>query len=103
MFNFTRGATFQLAASFQVDGDSVDCSGWTLTVQIRSHDGDVLIATPIVTWLDQTNGLLTLSVTDTSAWPVGRARIDAVFVDGSGANRASDTEYFRIVESPIYG
>lgn len=103
MFNFIRGATFQLAASFQVDGAPVDCTGWVVTVQIRDYTGDTLIATLTPTWLDQTNGLLQLSAGDTSQWPLGRARIDVTFVDAANSTRASDTDFFRIVESPIYG
>ncbi|MBB2999640.1 hypothetical protein FHX57_001971 [Paraburkholderia tropica] len=102
MFNFIRGSTFQLVGQFQLDGLEVDCTGWTLVAKVHDFTGTTLIADLSVTWIDQPSGLAQLNAGDTSSWPVCKARIDIATTDDSGDSRASEPEYFRIGESPVY-
>jgi len=103
MLTVYRSATFQLSGGLQFDGVPYDFTGWGLLANVYNTNGTVLIANLTVNWIDQTKGLLTLSYPDTSAWPVGKARIDVQATAANGEIILSPPEYFRIGESPITG
>jgi len=95
------GAVFQLAGSLQQDGAPADFSGWAFVANLYDQSGDTLIAPLIVTWLDPTTGLFTLSAADTSGWSAGKARIDIKLTTQAGDTVLGPPAYLRIAQSPL--
>jgi hypothetical protein len=101
MINFIRGSTFSLIGYFQLDGAAADFTGWSLSASLYNHNGTVLIAALNSTWIDPTNGSISVSFGDTSNWAVGKARIDCKVVDPQGNIVFAPPAFIRIGESPI--
>ncbi|CAM2155378.1 conserved hypothetical protein [Paraburkholderia tropica] len=101
MLTIYIGATFQLTGGVQQDGAPADFSGWTLTANLYDSAGVTLIAPLSVTWIDITQGLLTLSAPDTSDWPATKARIDCRLVTPDGEVILGPPSYLRIAQSPM--
>lgn len=72
--------------------------GWTVACQVRTTSG-TLVADMDCSWLDAvTTRHLRLKKIDTTAWPVGEARIDVQFKRTSdGFTMSSETETVWIV------
>jgi hypothetical protein len=101
MWQFVQGSTFQVIGNFQLDGDPVDMTNWSVIAQIHDSTGTTLIANLTPTWLDPTTGLLQLTGGSSAGWPVGKARIDIAARDGSGNQYVSQADYFRIIDTPL--
>lgn len=101
MWQFVQGSTFQVLGNFQLDGAPVDMTGWGVVAQIHDATGKTLISSLSPAWLDPVNGLLQLSATSTSDWPVGKARVDIAATDPSGNQYVSMADYFRIIDTPL--
>jgi hypothetical protein len=95
------GSTFQLIGVLQQDGAPADFSGWSLSASLFDQAGTTLIAALNVAWLDQTQGLLTLSAPSTDTWPAGKARIDCKAVTPLGDIILGPPTYLRIAQSPL--
>lgn len=102
MLTFVRGSRFQMAGRFLLDSLAADCSNWsTPRVVLSSYDGLNVFAELTFAWLDPLTGQCQVTATDTSGWPVGRARIDAQITDAFGSTYNAVCDYLRIVESMI--
>lgn len=95
------GATFQLTGGLQKDGVPADFTGWTLAANLYDGAGVTLISPLSVTWLDITQGLLTLSAPSTADWPATKARIDVRLVTPEGDVILGPPSYLRILQSPL--
>ena len=70
-----RGATLALQLTFQADdGTPLDLTAVTLSAQVRTPAGDLVTGLPIVR--TDVAGVATVTVNDTSQWPVGMLRSD---------------------------
>jgi hypothetical protein len=103
MIDFIRGSTFNLTGYFQLDGAAADFTNWSMSAALYNHNGTALIANLNCAFLDQTTGLISISAPDTSAWTVGKARIDCKVIDPMGNITFSPPAYIRIGESPLGG
>lgn len=103
MYTHFRGTTFQFTGQMQDDGDTLDLTTGTLAAKVFDPSGTNLYGSLIITVVDAVNGLVQMSYPDTSAWPVGKARIDATFAPSSGELIASPPEWFRIAQTPMIG
>jgi len=103
MYGHYRGTTFQFSGQMQNSGNLQSLLGCQLNVSVFDTTGVTLIGTLTVNITDAENGYFTLSYPDTSQWPVGKARMDAVIAFSDGTTVASDPEYFRILQSPLVG
>lgn len=103
MIDFIRGSTFNLAGYFQLNGAPADFTGWALSASLYNANGTTLIANLSCTWLNPLLGSITVSYGDTSAWPVGKARIDTKVVDPQGNVVFGPPAFIRIGESPLGG
>lgn len=102
MLTFVRGSYFQMGGRFLTDSGPTDASTWaSVRVVLADYTGNTVFAELSTAWVDQSNGVINVWADDTSAWPVGRARIDAQIVDGFGHPYNSTADYFRIVESTL--
>ncbi len=95
------GSTFQLVGGLQQDGAEADFTGWTLSANLYDAAGVNLISPLMITWLDVTKGLLTLSAPDTSGWSASKARIDFRLVSPDGEVILGPPSYLRIAQSPM--
>lgn len=95
------GSTFQLVGNLQRDGLPSDFTGWSLTANLYDAPGTVLIAALLVSMLDPTTGLLSISAADTSSWAAGKARIDVKLVTPTGDVVLGPPTYLRIAQSPL--
>jgi hypothetical protein len=104
MYVHYRGTTFQFVGSLQNDGAAQDLTNATVIANVYDPTGTTLIANLTTTILDPaTGGLLGISYPNTSAWPVGKARIDVVITLNNGQEVASDPCWFRIAQNPVLG
>jgi hypothetical protein len=106
MIDFIRGGTFNLVGYFQLDGATPappGFTGWSLSASLYNANGTVLIANLSCTWIDPVAGSISVSYGDTSAWPVGKARIDTKVNDPQGNIVFGPPAYIRIGESPLGG
>lgn len=101
MWQFVQGSTFQVVGQFQLDGAPVDMTGWSVSAQIHDATGTNLIANLTTGWVDQTTGTMQLNASGTSAWPVGKARIDVVARDPLANQYVSMADYFRVIDTPL--
>lgn len=95
------GATFNMAASIQIDGAPSDFTGWSFSANLYDATGNTLISALQVVWVDQTKGLIALSAADTSTWPASKARIDCRLVSPAGDVILGPPAYLRIAQSPM--
>jgi|SRR5215469_777327 len=103
MYTHFRGTTFQFIGQMQEDGVPVDLTGCTLVANVFDPSGLNLYGKMIISPVDLTQGLITLSYPDTSQWPVGKARIDFVLYFANGEETASPPDWFRVAQSPMIG
>jgi hypothetical protein len=100
MIEFSRGSTFQMMGTFLLDGAPLDVSQWlSVAVTLSDYVGQAVFATLDVQVIDPVNGVVGVSAGDTSAWPVGRARMDLQITDSNGNTYNSEPDYLRIIES----
>jgi hypothetical protein len=95
------GATFSLVGGLQQDGSPADFTGWSLSANMFDQGGTTLISPLSVTWVDITQGLLTLSAASTDSWPACKARIDCKLVTPQGDIVLGPPTYLRIAQSPL--
>ena len=101
MYTHYRGTTFQFAGVLQNNGVPQNLSSGTLVAKVFDKTGTILYGNLTVTIIDPVNGLITLSYSDTSAWPVGNARMDCTLTLPGPTLLASDPEFFRIAQNPV--
>ncbi|BEU21560.1 hypothetical protein [Paraburkholderia sp. 22B1P] len=101
MWQFVQGSTFQVVGQFQLCGAPIDMTNWSITAQIHDATGKTLISNLSTSWIDSTTGTLQLNASSTSAWPVGKARIDVSARDPSGNQYVSMADYFRVIDTPL--
>lgn len=101
MYTHYRGTTFQFIGVLQNNGVPQDLSAGTLVAKVFDKTGTILYGTLTITPLDPVNGLITLSYPDTSAWPVGNARMDCTLSLPNNTFLASGPEFFRIAQNPV--
>lgn len=102
MLTLVRGSYFQMGGRFLVDGVPVDTTPWqSVRVVLADYLGAAVFAELQTEWVDREGGAIRCWTDDTSAWPVGRARIDAQILDGFGHTYNSTADYLRIVESML--
>lgn len=95
------GATFQLIGALQKDGVPADFTGWDLTAALYDNAGVTLISPLIVTWVDITQGAITLAAASTDAWPACKARIECRLITPEGEVVLGPPTYLRIAQSPM--
>jgi len=95
------GSTFNLIGALQKDGAPADFTGWSLSANLFDQAGVTEIAPLTVAWLDQTQGLLTISAPSTASWPAGKARVDCKAVTPLGDVILGPPTYLRIAQSPM--
>lgn len=103
MIDFIRGGTFNLTGYFQLNGAPADFTGWALSASLYNATGTTLIANLNCTWVNPLTGAINVSYGDTSAWPVGKARIDTKVTDPQGNIVFGPPSFIRIGESPLGG
>jgi len=104
MYTHYRGTTFQFAGQVQNEGKVQDLTGCTITANVYNRAGTVLIGALAVDILQPTLGVISVGYPQgTGNWPVGSARIDALFTFSDGSTLASDPDYFRILQTPVVG
>jgi hypothetical protein len=101
MYTYFRGTTFQFAGALQDNGVPQDLTGASIAISVFDKPGVNLLGTLSVVVQDAVNGLVTVSYGDTSAWPVGIARIDALITFATGQTIASEPDYFRVAQTPM--
>ena len=102
MLTIVRGSYFQAGGRFLTDSAPSDASTWaSVRVVLADYTGGTIFAELQMEWVDKPNGVIKVWADDTSAWPVGRARLDAQIVDGFAHTYNSTADYFRIVDSPL--
>jgi hypothetical protein len=102
MIEFARGSRFQMMGRILLDGKNHDISQWqTVKVTLSDYTGQTVFATLTTTIVEPATGIVAVSAADTSAWPVGRARMDAQIVDSNGNTYNSQPDYLRIIESML--
>ena len=100
MIEFARGSTFQMMGQFLQDGAPLDVSQWLgVSVTLADYQTNVIFATLNTEPVDPVNGVWRVWSDDTSAWPIGRARIDCQIVDGNNLPYNAAPDYLRIIES----
>lgn len=104
MYTYYRGTPFQFAGQMQDDGVVQDLTN--ATVQATCFDPTGTVVHGVLTCAvigDPKQGLVSVSYPDTTAWPVGKARVDFLLFmpNNNGQPIASDPAYFRIAQSPM--
>ena len=103
MLTIVCGSTFQLLGRFLFNAQPVDSTGWaSVRLTLSDFTGNEF-ATLNFEWLDIAQGIARVWADDTSAWPVGRARIDCAVTDSYGQVINAVADYFRLVESTLNG
>ena len=108
MYTHYRGSTFAFTGQLQNDGIPVDLTGGgvnpaTLTASVFDKAGVNLYGNLVVTPIIPAQGVVTVTYPDTSTWPVGIARMDALLTFQDGTVIASDPDYIRIAQTPLVG
>jgi hypothetical protein len=87
-----RGDTFELTLTLENQGIAVDITLYTIACQIRDQD-DLLIQDLTVTKIDPTNGVFTITATDTetSTWPLLKLDADVEFIEPDATVSSSET------------
>ena len=89
-----RGASLLLQLTFENDDGSIgDLSRLVLSSQVRGPEGNLVATLPIV--VTSTEGVATVTVPNTSQWPVGTLRADIMGVTG-GLIALSETFGIRV-------
>jgi hypothetical protein len=85
-----RGDTFYKTNVVSDDNGPVNIAGWTITSQLRDP-ADVKIADCVVAITDAAAGAYSLTVANTTAWPLGALFWDIQYIDGSGVIFSTET------------
>ncbi|SFM92834.1 hypothetical protein [Nitrosomonas communis] len=94
-FILKKGDTYSVAAiAKDGSGSPVNLTGHTIVAKIRDAAGNV-IATPSVSVTSAAAGEYTMTVADTSAWPVTTLYSDVTYTDPQSA--VASTETFQII------
>lgn len=93
--NIKKGDTFSIAViAKDGSGSPVNLTGHTIAPKIKDNAGNV-IATPSVSVTNAAAGEYTLTVNDTSGWPVGVLYGDVTYTDPGSV--ITSTETFQII------
>lgn len=93
--NIKKGDTFSVAViAKDGSGSPVNLTGYTIAPKVKDNAGNV-IATPSVSVTNAATGEYTITVADTSAWPLGVLFGDVTYT-GPGSVVES-TETFKII------
>lgn len=103
MYKHIRGSTFQFVGQFQNQGLVQNLTGFTIRAAIYDPTGTNLYGVLTVTILDAVNGIVLLTYPNTSAWPVGKARMDMTMEVENEQIVGGDPAYFRIGQNPLVG
>lgn len=103
MYTHFRGTTFQFTGQLQDDGVAQPLTNATVAANVYDPSGTILYGALTVTFVDTLLGILDLSFPDTSAWPVGKARIDFLMTLSTGEVIASAPDIFRVAQTPMIG
>ena len=97
-----RGDTYKIAVVLtESDGTTpIDMTGWTVRSQVRRRK--TLISTLDVTYDDRVNGEFTLSLDDTTDWPVCELSSDIEYTDGNDDVKSSETYTISIIGDITY-
>jgi hypothetical protein len=102
MIEIARGSRFQMMGRFLLDGKTHNVAQWqSVQVTLSDYQASAVFAQLNTEVIDPANGVVKVWADDTTAWPVGRARIDARIVDGYGNPYNSEPDYLRIIESML--
>jgi hypothetical protein len=75
-----RGASLNLGLCFREHGMAVDVTHLVLTSQVRDPQGDLVASLPL--FKQPEIGEVTVTVLDTTQWPIGRLRCDLTVAAG---------------------
>ena len=94
-----RGDTFQLTLTLENQGNAVDITNFTIASQIRDQD-DQLVEALTVTKTDASNGVFTLSATDTQTetWPIAKLDVDVEFIEPNNTVSSSETFNIQVIK-----
>ena len=97
-----RGDTYKLDVTFtESDGTTpIDLTGWTIRSHIRHHK--TLIANLDVIYDDRANGEFTLSIDDTTDWPISDLSSDIEYTDGNDDIKSSETYIISVIGDITY-
>ena len=91
-----RGDALAMQMAFEFDdGSPVDLTNATVAAQIRTASGDLVCTLPLQ--ITDTPGVVTVTVPDTSQWPIGMLRGDVVL---TAAGLPVHTETYGITVTP---
>ena len=100
---FIRGATFDLSGAVTVLDRGVrilNLTGWSVTSQIRTKTGLVLIQSLVCSWVDPTQSLVrVMCPTTTVLWTLGDAMMDIALTSPTGDVVFTKPVQFEIEES----
>lgn len=97
--NHKRGATYQKTfMAREVDGSAVPLTGYQVSSQIRTPQGD-LVADAAITITDEMYGQFDAFVEDTSAWPLGKLLQDVKYVSPEGEINYTETLEINVLEN----
>lgn len=98
--NIKKGDTYSVAAiAKDGSGSPVNLTGYTIAPKIKDNAGNV-IATPNVTVTNAAAGEYTMTVNDTSAWPVSALFSDVTYTDPQSVVASTET-FLIIVENNV--
>jgi hypothetical protein len=105
MYRYVRGTPFQFAGQVQDDGVPMDLTGATITANMYDQTGTILIASLVVTILEATEGMLSVTFpTSTITWPLGKAQMFFLMnIPNNNGPIVSDPAYLRIEQNPMIG
>ena len=91
-----QGGALTLRHEVKLDGVAVDLTGWTFASQIQFNDE--VVGSFTITPTDLANGIITLSVADTSEWPLGTLIFDVKYTTDTAVVHYSPTLYMNCYE-----
>lgn len=103
MYTHFRGTVFQFAGQLQDDGVVQDLTDAVVAASVFDPGGTILYGALTVTYIDRPTGLIQVGYPDTSAWPVGKARVDFTLTTALGELIAAPPDVFRVAQTPMIG
>jgi len=99
IINHKRGDTFELTLTLENQGNAVDVTNFTIACQVRDQS-DLLIQTLTVTKTDPTNGVFTLTASDTETylWPLVKLETDVEFIEADTTVSSSETFSIQVIK-----
>lgn len=94
-----RGDTFEITLTLENQGNAVDITLFTIACQVRDQD-DVLVQALAVAKTDPTNGVFTLTATDTetASWPLLKLEADVEFIEPDTTVSSSETFNIQVIK-----